>query len=222
MDPLVLGLLVGLASAAPLGPQNAYLLQVGLQLPTTRAWGAAALVVGLDVSVSLTGATLAGRLLSSAPGLRVPALAVGAVVLLALGGQILWRARPRRDPRHLLQLTTTDAAAAGGRADRGAIGWSRKRLVLGALAVTWLNPSALLDSSLLFGGLVASTRLADLPVLVVGLCAASALWTAGLLGVLRAVRARLVDFARRWVERAAGAVVVAVGIRFAAQAVGVL
>jgi L-lysine exporter family protein LysE/ArgO len=69
---------------------------------------------------------------------------------------------------------------------------------------------------------VASTRLVDLPVLVLGLCAASALWTAGLLGVLRAVRARLVERARCWVERAAGAVVVAVGLRFAAQAVGVL
>jgi L-lysine exporter family protein LysE/ArgO len=218
VDPLVLGLLVGLASAAPLGPQNAYLLQVGLQLPTARAWGAAALVVGLDVSVSLTGALLAGRLLSAAPGLRVPALAVGAAVLLLMGAQILWRTRPRRRPRHLLGLTTTTDGAAGPPVS----GWSRRRLVLGALAVTWLNPSALLDSSLLFGGLVASTRLVDLPVLVLGLCAASALWTAGLLGVLRAVRARLVERARCWVERAAGAVVVAVGLRFAAQAVGVL
>lgn len=218
MDPLVLGLLVGLASAAPLGPQNAYLLQVGLQLPTTRAWGAAALVVGLDVSVSLVGASLAGRLLSAAPGLRVPALAVGAAVLLLMGGQILWRTRPRRSPRHLLELTTTTSAADGSPASA----WSRRRLVLGALAVTWLNPSALLDSSLLFGGLVASTRLADLPLLVLGLCAASVLWTAGLVGVLRAVRARLVERARCWMERAAGAVVVAVGLRFAAQAVGVL
>ncbi|MGQ7295723.1 LysE family transporter [Quadrisphaera sp. KR29] len=212
MDPLVLGLLVGLASAAPLGPQNAYLLQVGLQLPTARAWGAAALVVGLDVSVSLTGASLAGRLLSAAPGLRGPALAVGAAVLLLMGGQILWRTRPRRSPRHLV-----GAAPAGD-----AAGWGRRRLVLGALAVTWLNPSALLDSSLLFGGLVAATRLADLPALVVGLCAALALWTAGFVAVLRAVRARLVERARCWLERAAGAVVLAVGLRFAAQAVGAL
>lgn len=213
MDPFVLGLFVGLASAAPLGPQNAYLLQVGLQLPTARAWGAAALVVGLDVSVSLTGAVLAGRLLSAAPGLRVPALAVGAAVLLLMGGQILWRTRPRRGARHLLPSTTTP---------NGPAAWSRRRLVLGALAVTWLNPSALLDSSLLFGGLVAATQLADLPALVLGLCAASALWTAGLLGVLRAVRARLVERARCWVERAAGAVVLVVGVRFAAQALGAL
>ncbi|WP_180357637.1 LysE family transporter [Streptomyces sp. NP160] len=221
MDPLVLGLLVGLASAAPLGPQNAYLLQVGLQLPTARAWGAAALVVGLDVSVSLVGAGLAGRLLSEAPHLRVPALVVGAAVLLVMGGQILWRTRPRRAPRHLLALGTTTAAT--GAVPGAAVGgWSRRRLVLGALAVTWLNPSALLDSSLLFGGLVASARLADLPVLVLGLCAASVLWTAGFVGVLRAVRARLVERARCWVERAAGAVVVVVGLRFAAQAAGVL
>ncbi|TXR56024.1 LysE/ArgO family amino acid transporter [Quadrisphaera setariae] len=213
MDPFVLGLLVGLASAAPLGPQNAYLLQAGLQLPTTRAWGAAALVVGLDVSVSLTGALLAGRLLSAAPGLRVPALAVGAAVLLLMGGQILWRTRPRRRPRHLLGATTSEGSPAS---------WSRRRLVLGALAVTWLNPSALLDSSLLFGGLVAATRLADLPALVLGLCAASALWTAGFMAVLRAVRARLVERARCWVERAAGAVVVVVGVRFAAQVFGAL
>lgn len=214
MDPLVLGLLVGLASAAPLGPQNAFLLQVGLQLPTARAWGAAALVVGLDVSVSLTGATLAGRLLEAAPGLRIPALAVGAAVLLVMGWQILWRTRPRRSPRHLVEVVAAVGAPTAG--------WSRRRLVLGALAVTWLNPSALLDSSLLFGGLVAATRLADLPALVLGLCAASALWTAGFVGVLRAVRARLVERARCWMERAAGAVVLGVGLRFAAQAVGVL
>ncbi len=214
MDPLVLGLLVGLASAAPLGPQNAYLLQVGLQLPTTRAWGAAALVVGLDVSVSLTGAVLAGRLLEAVPGLRVPALAVGAAVLLVMGWQILWRTRPRHGARHL----PGTAAVAG----EPAVAWSRRRLVLGALAVTWLNPSALLDSSLLFGGLVAATRLEHLPALVLGLCTASVVWTAGFVAVLRAVRARLVERARCWLERAAGAVVLVVGLRFAAQAVGVL
>lgn len=222
MDPLGLGLVVGLASAAPLGPQNAYLLQVGLQLPTARAWGAAALVVGLDVSVSLAGAGLAGSALAGAPHLRAPALVIGAVVLLLMGAQVLWRSRGST-----LSAAPAETAGAPGTlvSATGTVpepGWSLRRMLLGALAVTWLNPVALLDSTLLFGGLAAATRAQDLPVLLTGMCAASALWTGGLLLVLRAVRARLAERARRWLERAAGAVVVLVGLRLAAQAAGVV
>ncbi len=216
MDPLGLGLLAGLASAMPLGPQNAYLLQVGLQLPTARAWGAAALVVGLDVSVSLTGAGLVASALAGAPHLRAPALAVGAAVLLLMGAQVLWATRgPVAAAAAVVSAIDPTAAAA-------ATGWTVRRTVLGALVVTWLNPVALLDSALLFGGLVAATRAQDLPVLLAGMCAASALWTGGLLLVLRVVRARLAERARRWLERTAGAVVVLVGLRLAAQAAGVV
>ena len=130
------GLSMGLAYVAPIGMQNLFVINAALTQPRRRLIPIMLIIVFFDVSLSLACFFGIGALMEALPWLRRIVLAAGSVVVIWIGAGLL-RARPKLD--------------AG--VDTGASLW---RLAGTAFVVTWINPQAIIDGTLLIGAFRAS------------------------------------------------------------------
>lgn len=146
------GLVLSLSLIMAIGPQNAHVLRMGLQrqhLVLTVAVCALADVVLIGLGV--LGLAQLGGLSDKLQGALVGA---GVLFLGVYGWQAFQRfRRPVQalpamvDDTHRTSATTNASAAAGPVPTP----WTRRQAVLSALAFSWLNPHAWLDTAVLIG-----------------------------------------------------------------------
>ncbi len=200
------GFLVSLGLILAIGPQNAYVLRSGLL--RRHAWSVATVCFLSDVLLITAGVLGVAGLLALAPAAR-RALTWGGIVFIAGFG--VWSARRAFSASAGAGGESLDAvpsaASAGGR--------GRMATVATALALTWFNPHAYLDTLVLIGG-------ASLPfapggerlAFLIGAVCASGLWFFGLV----AVAGRLAPlFARPAAHRILDATVAAIMLALAAM-----
>ena len=145
-----------------IGPQNAHVMRMGLR----REHLALTVVVCVVTDIVLIGIGVAG--LAQLGGLPAAVLAAltgaGALVLLAYGAQAL-----RRFLRPAGRL-----GASAGPADAG--GMSRRQAMGAALAMSWLNPHAWLDTAVLMGTASLAYARPDNAVFGLGAATGSLVW----------------------------------------------
>ncbi|MFJ2814683.1 LysE/ArgO family amino acid transporter [Streptomyces sp. NPDC087294] len=128
----------GLSLIVAIGAQNAFVLRQGIRRDAVLA------VVGIcalsDLLLITLGVGGIGALVVAWPGVLTAVSWIGGAFLLGYGALAARRAlRPGGDALH------TEGEASG----------SRRRAVLTALALTWLNPHVYLDTVFLLGSLAA-------------------------------------------------------------------
>lgn len=156
MSIFVEGLTLGLAYAMPIGAQNIFVLQRGLSNHRSSAFYTAACVSIFDVSLAFACFFGIGNVLIAFPFLRVLLLAMGALFLIYIAvGQ--------------LRSSKIQQAVAGRKMSYLAI--SRAAFVL-----TWFNPHAILDGSILLGSYSAKLSPNDSRLFLLGIAMASPLW----------------------------------------------
>ncbi len=155
------GLAFGLSLIIVIGPQNAYLLKVGMQ---RRHVGAVVAVCTVsDIALIVAGTAGAGATLQSAHWALTLVRYGGAAFLLVYAVIALRRAAT---PGHLHASSTPTA--------------SRVTSVVGAaLALTWLNPAVYLDTVVLLGT-VANSHAPRQWFFALGAAAASTAWFCGI------------------------------------------
>ena len=170
----VTGMLLSLSLIMAIGPQNAHVMRMGLL--RQHLWLTVALCVGADlllISVGVAGLAAIGGL----PTWLVNAMtAAGALVLCiygALAARRFFQARGASTPR-----ADTLRAAVEPRI-------TRRQAVAGALALSWLNPHAWLDTAVLIGTASLAYARPDNAVFGLGAAAGSLLWFV-LLGLVMA------------------------------------
>ena len=173
------GMILSLSLIMAIGPQNAHVMRMGLL--RQHLWLTVSVCVATDIM--LIGAGVAG--LAQLGGLSENLLGAmtgaGALVLLLYGAQAMRRfLRPNRSP---VAVTGLQNASAAPMSSRQALGL--------ALALSWLNPHAWLDTAVLIG--TASLAYAAPANAVFGLGAAvgSALWFVALGGAMWCLGQRL-------------------------------
>jgi L-lysine exporter family protein LysE/ArgO len=181
MTPAFLsGMLLSLSLIMAIGPQNAHVLRVGLQ--QRHLWITVAVSVVADMVLIALGVAVLAEIGGLSDKLLGAMTGAGAVLLAAYG----WRAARRCWIGGAPGMSTTpeiatkpEAVAAG----------SRRQAALLALALSWLNPHAWLDTAVLIG--TASLAYSQPANAVFGLGAAvgSTLWFVGL-GVLLSLLGR--------------------------------
>ena len=138
------GMVLSLSLIMAIGPQNAHVLRMGLQrqhLGLTVAVCALADVV--LIALGVLGLSQLGGLSDKLQG----ALVGAGVLFLSVYG---WQAFQRfRRPVSALLLATDAAPQPGGLGASPAL--SRRQAVFSALAFSWLNPHAWLDTAVLIG-----------------------------------------------------------------------
>ncbi len=156
------GLALSLSLIMAIGPQNAHVMRMGLR--REHLWLTVAICVVTDVALIAVGVGglaqlggLSGKVLGALTG-------AGALLLFLYGAQAMRRfVRPA-------------APSVPGAGEEAGTGMSRRRAVGLALAMSWLNPHAWLDTAVLMGTASLAYTQPDNAVFGLGAAAGSALW----------------------------------------------
>ncbi|WP_300303758.1 LysE family transporter [Ferrovibrio sp.] len=198
LELLLRGILLGLAVAAPVGPIGVLCIQRSLQ---GGFWAGFSGGIGTAVADAIYAALAAAGFaaLAGQLGPAETALRLGGAAFIAWLG---WR--------------TIMSAPAAAAADAPMSGrpW---RLFAVTFALTMGNPATILSFAALFAGLglAAEPGLDAAAIAVAGVFVGSLLWWAVLSGSVAALRYRISDDSRRWINRIAGIVLIAFAIALA-------
>ena len=169
MNFLFHGLLLGFGYVMPIGPQNAYVIRSSLQSGAPRSFRTAWIVSLMDISLGLACFFGIGAVIEHSHSLKQLMLASGAIFLLIIGTRLVKSKVDLGEDRKEVSQRFSDVAKA-------------------CFVLTWFNPQAIIDGSLLFGGYRAALPKEDLIWFITGTALASFLWffcLTGLVGVFR-------------------------------------
>ena len=173
------GMVLSLSLIMAIGPQNAHVMRMGLR--RQHLWLTVTVCVLTDIALISVGVAglaqlggLSDRLLGAMTG-------AGALVLVLYGAQALRRFL-QPDPAPVM-TSADDAAPASAMSRRQAVGL--------ALALSWLNPHAWLDTAVLIGTASLAYAAPANAVFGVGAATGSALWFLGLGGAMWLMGQRL-------------------------------
>lgn len=178
------GLALGLALIVPIGAQNVFVFGQGIALGMPRALWAVVGAAACDTILIVLGAAGTSALLDSVPGLRPAMLIAGALFLTYLGVKSL-RAKP----------TALDDATGA---------WSRGQVLRRTMAVSLLNPHAILDTVGVLGAAITAQAVATRVPFAIGAVVASWTWFLVLATAAHSLRRFLTEERRVWFDRISG------------------
>lgn len=195
------GLTVGLAYIAPIGMQNLFVINTALTKPRRRALLTALIVIVFDVILSLACFFGIGALMQRYEWLKLGVLAVGGLVVIRIGVGLVWP--QRRD-----EGGDSESTKAAGREEH-----SWLKTIGTACAVTWFNPQALIDGTLLLGAFAATLGAAESAPFIGGVETASVTWFIGLTLLISAFSSRFSPKVLLWLNRICGTVILLYGCK---------
>jgi L-lysine exporter family protein LysE/ArgO len=150
------GLILGFSYVAPIGTQNLYIINTALQKSRLKVLQTALITVFFDVTLAIACFFSIGYLIDRFYGLKLVILLVGSLIVVYIG----------------YKLVTSSASVSNNFIEDASI-W---KVISTCFVVTWFNPQAVIDGSLLLGGFKASLP-ADMSIyFILGVCTASCTW----------------------------------------------
>lgn len=185
--------MLGLAYVAPIGMQNIYLINSAIANKRLRAYITALIIVILDISLALACFFGVGAAMEKFKMLRLAVLCVGCIAVVYIGVQLI-KSEPESKgevdvSKPLMQVATT------------------------CFLVTWANPQALIDGSLLLGGLKATLPAEESRFFILGTCMASAAWFFGLTTVVSIFKNNFNEKVIKSINVVCGGVIVYYGLK---------
>ncbi|MBQ5797587.1 MAG: LysE family transporter, partial [Firmicutes bacterium] len=175
-----------------IGSQNLFVINTGLTQPTKRVYQTAFIVMFFDITLALACFFGVGALMDRFNLLKMAIMLIGSLVLVYMGVTL---------------------AMAKGSMERKDVNMPLKKVISMACVVTWFNPQALIDGSLLFGAFRASLPPADSSMFILGASCASATWWLGLSTLTHLFGAKLSDKVLRMINIVCGLVILFYGIK---------
>ena len=179
------GMALSLSLIMAIGPQNAHVMRMGLR--REHLWLTIAVCVVTDIVLIGIGVGGLAQLGGLSGAVLTALTGAGALVLLVYGAQAMRRFVWPVD--HLV--------AGAGQADAGAGGMSRRQAIGAALAMSWLNPHAWLDTAVLMGTASLAYARPDNAVFGLGAATGSLVWFS-LLGLAMWHLGQRLDSPRIW------------------------
>lgn len=189
------GLLLGLAYVAPIGMQNLYVINTAIKSSRWRAYQVAFITVFFDITLALACFFGIGIILENAPVLRNAVLAIGSVMVIYIGIGLI--------------RSTPDVSKEVN------VGEPLIRVALICFTVTWLNPQAIIDGTLLLGGFKATLPAAASNLFILGVAAASFCWFTGLATIVSTFKGMIGSKVLRSINVLCGSVIVYYGLKLA-------
>ncbi len=207
------GFTMGLAYVAPIGMQNLFVINAAVSQPRTRTLITALFVTLFDMSLTLACFFGVGAVMDAVPWLGPLMQLMGGGLVIAIGIVLIV---PRREKD--AEPARNDAAGSAARARMNQPGL--RGAFAAALLVTWCNPQAFIDGTMMLGAFRATFGGADGLAFVAGACMASVVWFPGLALVVSALGSRFNDAVLRAINVVCGLVVVGYGARLVAAFFG--
>lgn len=213
------GLTLGLAYVAPIGMQNLFVIDSALTKPRRRALLTALIVLFFDVSLSLSCFFGIGKLMQDHAWLKLVILAIGGLVVIRIGAGLLFPGRGSDDGA--AQTPQSQTSQSQGLAQRvtSKFGGDSELLhtIVTAGVVTWCNPQAIIDGTLMLGAFSATLTVGQSTPFITGVETASALWFFGITLLVSLFSHKFSPRIVTAMNRVCGAVVVLYGVKLLAD-----
>ncbi len=187
------GLSLGLAYVAPIGMQNLFVINSAMRQRLGRALATAGIVIFWDISLGLACFLGVGALMEALPWLQKLILGGGGLLVIYIG----------------IGLVRARADLSGGKCVDQPL-W---RVAGFAFAVTWLNPQALIDGTLMLGAFRASLPAGGSAYFISGFASASLLWFSCLALAVHLLGSRINARVLTWLNRICGVVILCYGLK---------
>lgn len=155
---------MGLAYVAPIGLQNIFVINSALGSRLPRALVTAIIVISFDITLSLACFFGIGLLMERCSWLKTVITFAGSIIVMAIG----------------IRLLISRPEAPGEDAETMPI----VRTITSACVVTWLNPQALIDGTMMLGAFHAALMPSETAPFIIGVCTASMTWFLSLTVIL--------------------------------------
>lgn len=196
------GLSLGLAYVAPIGMQNLFIINSAMSQKLRRAAATALIVIFWDITLGISCFLGAGALMEALPWLQKIILGAGGLLVIYIG----------------VGLIRSDADLSGGK-DVNQPFW---KIIGSAFIVTWLNPQALIDGTLMLGAFRASLPAGGDPYFIIGFASASFIWFSCLAIAVHILGSKINSRVLTWLNRICGVVIILYGIKLLVNLVQML
>ena len=193
MEIYLQGLTMGLAYVAPIGLQNLFVINTALTQPRKRVYATALIVIFFDVTLGLACFFGIGAVMSASPWLEMAILLVGSLIVIWIG-QGLIRSKDTLD-------TSTE------------VNIPIAKVVTTACVVTWFNPQALIDGSMMLGAFKATLPEGTDFFFVGGFASASVIWFLGISTLISLFSAKITDKLLRIINIVCAIVIIFYGLK---------
>ena len=193
MNIYLQGLTMGLAYVAPIGLQNLFVINSALTQKRSRVYLTALIVILWDVSLGVSCFLGAGALMQAVPWLQKVILGLGSLIVIWIG----------------IGLLRSRASLEGGK-DVNVPVW---KLFTTAFVVTWFNPQAIIDVSLLLGSFRVALPPEESGLFLWGVVCASCLWFLSLTTISSLFKNRFTPRLLRIINLVCGLVIFFYGVK---------
>lgn len=193
IDYFIQGLSLGIAYVAPIGMQNIYVINTAASKPRLRAYQVALITIFFDISLALACFWGVGALLVQWQFMKLAVMLLGSLAVIYIGVQLI-RSNPNLNSEMDVNKSLLQVAAT-------------------CFMVTWLNPQAIIDGSLLLGSFRTALPRAASGAFIMGVCIASLSWFIGLTTLVSIFKKSFNEKLIRWINIICGTVIVYYGIR---------
>lgn len=187
------GITMGLAYVAPIGLQNLFVINTALTQKRSRAYLTALIVIFFDVTLALACFFGVGTIMEKSKLLELAILLVGSIIVIWIGIGLL-RSKGSMD-------SSTD------------VNVPILKVITTACVVTWFNPQAIIDGSMMLGAFRASLPKEEGLKFIAGVTFASCLWFTGITTFISVFSSKFTDKILRGINIVCGAVIVFYGLK---------
>lgn len=160
MDIFLQGFMMGLAYVAPIGVQNLFVINSVLTQKRSKAFLIALIVIFFDVTLAFACFFGIGFLIDKIEWLKLIILLIGSLIIIYIGQGLI------RSKATLEENNSTNTSIV--------------KAITTACVVTWFNPQAIIDGSLLLGAFRASLPTDKAIYFILGVASASFTWFIGI------------------------------------------
>lgn len=190
---LLQGLLVGLAYVAPIGTQNLYVINAAVKESKAKTCQVALITIFFDISLAVSCFFGIGFLIDRFALLKAGILLVGSLLVIYIGIGLI------RSTSELSEDVKIDSSII--------------RVIGTCFAVTWLNPQALIDGSLLLGGSNAALPSEMSKYFIIGVCLASFVWFITVASFILKFRNKINNNILKWINVVCGVIILIYGVK---------
>lgn len=193
MEYFFQGLTMGLAYVAPIGLQNLFVINAALTHTRSRALLTAIIVIFFDITLALACFFGIGAIMQNYIRLQMIILSIGSLVVIYIGISLL-RSKVSEIDKSRAEL-------------------SIYKTIYSACIVTWFNPQAIIDGSMMLGAFHVTLPQNQSMTFISGVTCASALWFTSLVFIISSFSHKFNAAMLKKINIVCGVVIIFYGIK---------
>lgn len=188
------GFIMGIAYVAPIGLQNLFVINTALTQKRSRAYITALIVIFFDITLALACFFGIGKIMELHPMLQNIILGVGSIVVIYIGIMVFKDRNTDLSHKDDLNIPIL-------------------KVITTACVVTWFNPQAIIDGTMMLGAFNASLSPAAGKLFISGVATASIAWFLGLSTILSLFKKKFTPTVLKYINIVCGSIILFYGFK---------